>query len=238
MPGSSLAAFVTFREMQADYSGKINDKVDFQKMQTAWVERLAKFVLSYPKAEDTPEALMQLGMVSEFINQEIQAKNAYASMARDFATHALAPKAKGALRRLECEGKVLELAGPTRNGAAYDINQSRGKMVVVYYWASWNQQCVGDFARLKVLLDTYGPKGLELVCVNLDNSPPEADSLISRMPIPGIQVMQTGGLDSPLATAYGIMSLPNLFLVDKDGKVQSRTIQVGGLDDEMKKQLK
>lgn len=237
-PGSNLAAFVTFREMQAEYSSKINDKVDFQKMQTAWVERLAKFVQTYPKAEDTPEALMQLGMVSEFINQETQAKNAYNTMARDFATHPLAAKAKGAVRRLESEGKVFELAGPTRNGAAYDINQSKGKLLVVYYWASWNQQCVGDFARLKVLLDTYGPKGLELVCVNLDNSPPEADSLISRMPIPGIQVMQTGGLESPLATAYGIMSLPNLFLVDKEGKVQSRTIQVGGLEDEIKKQLK
>lgn len=238
MPGSNLAAFVTFREMQADYGAKMAKPEDFQKLQAAWVERLTKFVQAYPKAEDTPEALMQLGMVSEFINQEVQAKNAYATMARDFASHATAAKAKGALRRLECEGKELELAGPTRGGAAYDITQSRGKVVVVYYWASWNQQCVGDFARLKVLLDTYGPKGLELVCVNLDNSPPEADSVIGKMPIPGVQIAQAGGLDSPLATAYGIMSLPNLFLVDKDGKVISRTVQVGGLEDEVKKRLK
>ena len=37
---------------------------------------------------------------------------------------------------------------------------------------------------------------------------------------------------------YGIMLLPQLFLVDKEGKVISRTIQqVSNLDEELKKRL-
>jgi len=150
----------------------------------------------------------------------------------------LADKAEGALRRIDLEGKPITLTGATLNGGSFDIAQLRGKIVIVYYWASWNQQSVGDFARLKLLLNTYGGKGVELVCVNLDNSPPEANSALDRASIPGVQLFAPGGLDSPLATQYGIMVLPNMFLVDKTGTVLSRNMQLANLEDEIKKALK
>jgi hypothetical protein len=97
---------------------------------------------------------------------------------------------------------------------------------------------VADFAVLKQLLDTYGSKGLALVCVNLDNTVEEANAYLQRSPAPGIQLFQPGGLESPLATQYGVMVLPNLFLVDKDGKCLTRNIQqVSGLEEEIKKRL-
>ena len=46
------------------------------------------------------------------------------------------------------------------------------------------------------------------------------------------------GLEGRLATDFGVMGLPNLFLVGKDGKVVSRNAQINGLDDEVKKLLK
>ena len=56
------------------------------------------------------------------------------------------------LERLS-EGKPFELTAPTLDGPNFDITQMKGKYVAVYYWASWNGQCVGDFAKLKLLLD-------------------------------------------------------------------------------------
>ncbi len=47
-----------------------------------------------------------------------------------------------------------------------------------------------------------------------------------------------GGQESKLATDYGIMSLPSLFVVNRDGKVASRAVQVNNLDDEIKKLIK
>jgi hypothetical protein len=238
MPGSALAGYVTFREMTADYAGKLSTKdANFEKVQEAWLDRLAKFVQTYPKAEDTPDALLQLGMVSEFMNKEIEAKNWYQQLATNFADKPVAQKALGAGRRLELDGKVLELSGPTLAGGSYDISQAKGKVTVVYYWASWNQQCVGDFAKLKLLMDANAGK-LELVTVNLDNTADEANAFLRRAPAPGTHLHQDGGLDCPLAVQYGIMGLPNLFLVGKDGKVLSRTVQVNTLEDELKKQLK
>ncbi|MCS6852938.1 MAG: thioredoxin-like domain-containing protein [Gemmataceae bacterium] len=240
-PGTNLAAYVTFREMSADYSRKLSgarDGGDFNKIQEGWLDRLKKFVQDYPKAEDTPDALLQIGMVSEFIGKEAEAKKWYDHLASNFPSHPLAAKAKGAIRRLDIEGKPLELASPVLgSGTAFDIGQLKGKVVVVYYWASWNQQCVGDFAKLKLLLNTYGSKGLEVVCVNLDGSAAEALSFLQRSPAPGVQLFKEGGLDSPLARDYGIMVLPNLFLVGRDGKVVSNKVQMGNLEEEIKKLL-
>jgi len=240
VPGTNLAAFITFREMQAENAVRMaRPSPELAKVQEEWLARLTKFVSTYPQAEDAPEALMQLGMVSELVNKEIEARKWYERLAKDFADNALTPRAQGALRRLDLEGKVMELAGPALDGAAFNISQVRGKMVVVYYWASWNKErCVGDFAVLKQLLDNYANKGagLELVCVNLDNTVEEARAFLTRTPAPGIHLFQPGGLESPLATQYGVMVLPNLFLVDKDGKVISRNIQqVGSLEEEIKK---
>lgn len=235
-PGTSLAGYVAYREIQADYQIKLSaakNPQDYPKIQAGFIDRLSQFVQTYPKSEDGAEALMQLGTISEFVSKEIEAKNWYSQLVKEFASHPLAVKAQGALRRLDLEGKEIVLSH-----GRFDIAKLRGKTVIVYYWASWNQQCVGDFARLKVLLGSYASKGLELVCINLDNAPPEAGSPLTTNPPPGIQIAQPGGLDSPLASYYGIHSLPNLFLVGKDGKVISRSIQLGNLEEEIKKQLK
>jgi hypothetical protein len=192
-------------------------------------------VQTYPHAEDTADALMQLGMVSEFVGKEGEAKKWYQVLAKDFADKPTATKALGCIRRLELDGKEFKLAAPNLLSPteAFDLDQKRGKLVAVYYWASWNNASVGDFAKLKLLLDTY--KDLTLVTVNLDTTAEEAKAFLARSPAPGTHVFQPGGLDSPLATQYGVMGLPSVFLIGKDGKVISRTVQVTNLEDEVKK---
>ncbi len=237
VPGTQVAAYVTYREMTAENAIAMSKKgSDVNKVQEQWLQQLSKFVEVYPTGEDAPEALMQLGMVSEFVNKEVDAKKWYEMLIKNFRAHPMAAKAQGAVRRLELEGKPFELAGPTLDGGNFNIGQLRGKTVIVYYWASWNKErTVGDFASLKLMQNTYASRGVELVCVNLDNSAREAQAFLQQVPSTSVQLFQPGGLDSPLATQYGVMVLPNLFLVDKEGKVISRTVQVGNLEEELKK---
>jgi hypothetical protein len=237
-PGSNLTAYVTFREMQAWYSDQLKPKSPkYQEVQEAWLGRLAKFVKDYPKADDTPEALLAAGWVSEMAAKEVEAKNWYGQLVKDFADTPQAAKAKGAIRRLNLEGNELALAGPTLDGGTFDIAKLRGKVVIVYYWYSFNGGPVGDFAKLKLLLDAHAKEGLELVTVSLDNTAKEAADFVKKTAAPGTHLYQEGGMDGKYATEHGVMMLPNLFLVGRDGKVVSRTLQAGSLDDEVKKQL-
>jgi hypothetical protein len=239
MPGAKLTAYIVYRGLQADYSLKLGDtKVDFNKVQAEWVAKLAQFVQTYPAGEDAPDALLQLGMVNEFLSKEVEAKNWYNQLKKNYPGTAQARKAEGAIRRLELEGKVMEVAGPMLDdlARAYDLERLAGKVVMVYYWASWNGQCVGDFARLKKVLDDN--KGVALLCVNLDGKPQAALDFLKRTPAPGTHLYGAGGLEGKMATHYGIQVLPNLFLVGKDGKVLSRSVQVSNVEEEVKKQAR
>jgi thiol-disulfide isomerase/thioredoxin len=240
--GHALTAYVTYREMQADYSRSLppnGKEKDFNKVQEAWLGRLAKFVQTFPRGEDTPDALLQAGMVSEFLNKEVDAQNWYKQLVDHFGDKAQARKAEGSIRRLKLEGQTLALSGPMLSdpNIAFDVDQKRGKVAIVYYWASWNNQCTSDFTKLKAMLDAHSGK-LELVCVNLDNSAEEARKYLSSTSAPGTHLHQDGGLESKMATDFGIQVLPTIFLVGKDGKVVSRNGQIANLEDEVKKLVK
>jgi len=240
-PGSALTAYIAFREMSADYSMKLTTTppAKMNALQDEWKDSLSKFVSDYPTAEDTPDALLQLGMVSEFIGKETEAKNWYSHLVKNFPNNPMAAKAEGANRRLNAEGQPFALTSSTLGDKTpFDVTKLKGSNVVVYYWASWNSQCVGDFAKLKAVMAAYSSKGVQLVCVNLDNADAEAMQFLKANALPATHLHTPGGLESAPATQYGINVLPNLFIVDVAGKVTNRTAQVATLEDELKKIVK
>ncbi|MBX7105027.1 MAG: TlpA family protein disulfide reductase [Gemmataceae bacterium] len=236
-PGTPLTAYVAFREASAEYAGKlaIAKGAEMQKVQDGWREKLKEFVTTYPTSEDAPDAALNVAMISEFSGKEAEAKNWYNTIVTKYGQHPYAAKAAGALKRLDLEGQPFELAGNTFNGQAFNIRQLQGKVVVVYYWASWNGTANSDFVRLAALLKELNGKGVELVTVNLDNNAGAAMSTLQKAQVNGAHISDTAGLDGPLATQYGITVLPNLFIVGKDGKVASRTAQINTLEDDIKK---
>jgi hypothetical protein len=239
MPGSNLAAYVVYRRLQAENATRgSGDPKDFTKTQQEWSNKLAKFVEAYPKAEDTPDALLQLGMVNEILGKDVDAKNWYGQLVKSCPDKPQGIKAAGAIRRLGMEGKVFQLSGPllTNPEGTFDVAKMRGKIVIVYYYGSWNDQCASDFAKLKKLI-TDNEKTVDLLCINLDENADKAREFLRDKSAPGTHLYQ-GGMDSKLATSYGVMVLPNLFLVGKDGKVLSRNVQMGNLEDEVKKHVK
>lgn len=237
MPGTNLAGYATFRSMWSEYAPKLSDpKANLPKVQAEWLEKLSGFVAAFPKADDTPDALLQLAMGSEFNGKEAEAKRWYQQLVSNFPNHRLAPKAEGASRRLNLEGNKMVLAGKMINGTPFDVSSMRGNVVVVYYWASYCESCVSDMEKLKRLQDQMGAKGFRVVTVNLDDDRDQAVQTLQKVGIPGAHLWE-GGMDGPLANYYGIMGLPNMFLIGKDGNVIERALQMRDLEDEVRKAL-
>jgi RNA polymerase sigma factor (sigma-70 family) len=240
LPSNPLSAFIAYRALNADHAGRLGGSgADFAKVQEAWRAQLAEFVKNYPDADDTPDALLQLGLVSELLGKEDEARKWYRQLADNFSAVQQGAKAAGALRRLDLVGKPLELtARVAGKDSTVDMARLRGKVVIVYYWASWCSQCVEDFDKLKKLVTDYGGDNVTVLGINLDDKTASSQEALRKLSPPGVHLFQPGGFDSLPAVQYGVMVLPTLFLVGKDGKVVSRSVQMNNLEDEVKKLLK
>ncbi|MBY0515047.1 MAG: redoxin family protein [Gemmataceae bacterium] len=240
---SPLAPYSAFRLATAENTIAMRDAganpKDIQAAQDKCRERLEGFYKKYPNAEDAPEALLRLATSFEYGSKEsdAKAKEWYELIVKNHATHPHAAKARGSIKRLDSEGKTFELAGPVLGtGQPLAVAALGGKVVVVYYWASWVTTLEQDAKKLKELAAAYGPKGFEVVTVCLDDDPQAGLKAAQAVQLPGVHLHQRGtnGGDSPLATAYGINNPPHAFLVGKDGKVVNKSATVLTLDSELK----
>ena len=242
-PQNPLTAYAAFRLIAAENGIALAGKSgkDVEVAQEKYRAALEEFVKTYQNAEDAPEAVLRLALAYEALGKDgdAKAKEWYSFLTRTYPQHPHAAKAGGAVKRLEAEGKPLELQGPNiATGQPFSPAQANGKVVVVFYWASWSSTLGEDAKRLRELATTYGPKGLELVTVCLDDDPKAAAQSVAGLGLPGVHLHQPGGVDrSPLAAAYGIQVVPHLFLVGKDGKVLNRSAQITTLEDDLKKMM-
>lgn len=250
MPGANLTGYVAFRLTQAEYTTKLaaSGGGDVTKVHEDGFAQLTRFIQTYPKSDELPEAYSQVGLICEFLGKDLEAKSAYAQVVKWYGdkpnpSAPPAQKASGAIRRLESEGKVLSLQGPllSNPSATFDLESLRGKVVVVYFGGSWNQRNIDELSRLKLLMDAYAAKGVELVTVSLDAKPEDAQNILQNGRIPGTHLfspMSSDGQEGKLSTDFGIVVVPHLFLIGKDGKVLNRNARTSSLEDELKRALK
>jgi len=229
-----LAAYVRFRQIMAQYDLSFHaPKPDYTKIQKQLIEKLEKYVKQYPKALETPEAMLQLAMTLEFVGEEDEAKKWHDRIVKDAPDSPVAQKARGARTRLDSVGKRVVISGKTPSGGRVDLSNYRGKAVLVQYWATWCEPAKADMAVLKEMVNKYRGQ-FRVIGVSLDSRPADLKAYLKENPLPWPQIFEEGGLDSRPANQLGILTVPTMILIGKDGKVVSRNISVAELDKQLK----
>jgi thiol-disulfide isomerase/thioredoxin len=241
-PKGANAAYAKFRQLSAEYSGKLAGVKPDQvgKVQEWWREQLEAYLKSYGTSADAPDAMLRLAVAFEFAKDgEAKEIEWCEKLASSFPKHAFAAKAKGIVARLKSEGQPFVLAGPVLGANRnFDVANLKGKPVLVVYWASWAGRVKEEAKLVNELAKDYGPKGLEIVTVSLDDNAQSAAQALAQLQMPGTALHQPGGVDgSPLAVQYGVLG-PHAFLVGKDGKVVNKAAQLTAVGDEIEKLLK
>jgi thiol-disulfide isomerase/thioredoxin len=114
----------------------------------------------------------------------------------------------------------------------------KGKVVLIHYWSTWCEPCKADMEQLKALQAKYAKQGFALVGISLDSDPQALADFLKTKKLTWPQLYEPGGLDSRLANELGVLTLPTMLLVDKQGKVLNRSVNVGELDKELSSQLR
>lgn len=114
-----------------------------------------------------------------------------------------------------------------QDGSSYKLSENKGKPYMMVFYASWNPYIAeGTVPVLKEVANFYKSK-MNFVFINLDDTKEQFVKTSNAMMkgIPGVNVYGEKGLNSDVAKKYGIYAfkLPSFIIVDKNGKVASRS---------------
>ena len=229
-----LKSFLAFRLASARYASSLQEPgADIEDIQAAWLEELTLFVETHPEAKDAAEAMLQISIADEFSGKEEAAIERYQQIVERFPSSASARKASGALRRLQAVGQPLNLSGTTIDGKKLSLRTFQGKPVLVHYWATWCEPCKVDIARIRELQEKY-QRDIVVVGIALDGDKSSLQRFLQSKPLNWPQLYEPGGLDGRLAEELGVLTLPTMLLLDKEGVVVERNLMVTDLENSLK----
>jgi len=117
------------------------------------------------------------------------------------------------------------------NGKTIHLQDYKGKVVLVNFWATWCESCKEEFSKLIQLQEKYGSKGLVIVAVNLAESKPKIQTFLKSHAFPENIfeiVLDNSSLTYKEWKARGI---PTSYLVNQQGRIQEFWVGTFDADD-------
>ncbi|MBI3006301.1 MAG: redoxin domain-containing protein [Ignavibacteriales bacterium] len=113
----------------------------------------------------------------------------------------------------------------TTSGEKHRLSDFRGTFVLLDFWGSWCGPCVQEIPNLVQIHEKFEGRGLVIISVSNDASASKWDraNLVDYTEKKGMKWMQV--LDDPtniIHNLYKIQFWPNVFLIDREGKVMQR----------------
>ena len=111
-------------------------------------------------------------------------------------------------------------------GKIFRLSAQRGKPVLIFFGTTWCPGCRAEIPVYKKVYETYAPRGLEVIYVNIMEPAKKVQRFAQANSLPYRTLLDE---DGSVANAYNVVGVPMIILVDKGGNI----IKVGHSSSEM-----
>jgi len=101
------------------------------------------------------------------------------------------------------------------------LDQFRGKVVVLNFWASWCAPCITETPSLVAMQETLKDKGVVVVAISADEDEEAYHRFIKQY---GISFATVREPSAHTQHQYGTEKLPESYVIDRDGILRRRLI--------------
>ena len=103
------------------------------------------------------------------------------------------------------------------DGRNVRLDELRGQVVLVNFWATWCGPCREEMPRLDTLYQKYRKSGFVLLGVNIDDDPHAALATAAKLGVSFPVLLDT---DKKVSKLYDLNTMPSTIVIDRDGKVR------------------
>ena len=103
------------------------------------------------------------------------------------------------------------------DGRNLRLQEQRGQVVLVNFWASWCGPCKQEMPHLSRLYDKYRSSGFTLLAVNIDDDARHGAATAAKW---GLKFPVLLDADKKVTRLYDLGAMPSTVLIDRDGKVR------------------
>ena len=107
---------------------------------------------------------------------------------------------------------------PSRTGDTVSLEQLKGKVVMLNFWASWCGPCRQEMPLLDSMYKRYSSLGFTLVGVNVDANSKDAEEWLSKTPVSFPVLFDR---DSKVSAMYDVKAMPSTVFIDRKGNVRA-----------------
>ena len=132
--------------------------------------------------------------------------------------------------------KVPAFSGPNSKGILLDLNEIKGKVTIIDFWASWCKPCRIENPNLVNLYDKYHDNGLEIISISLDSETQRLAWIkaIKKDQLNWFNISNLKSWNDPIAQLYGVNSIPATFIIDQDGVLIDKQLRGRQLDERIR----
>ena len=117
----------------------------------------------------------------------------------------------------EISGPAPDFTLKSDTGENIRLEELRGQVVMLNFWASWCGPCRQEMPLLDDLYERYSPAGFTLLGVNVDADVADAKAVLEEIPVSFPIVYDT---NSKVSEAYNIDAMPSTVFIDRNGKLR------------------
>jgi len=181
----------------------------------ALTEQMNAFQASYPNDRRVAPLITE---VATLFDDQPHRKQVLLNQALAAArTPELRARIEDDLRRLALLGRPIEVRGATASGEEVDLARFRGKVALVYFFASWSPPSLAGLAEVEYLRKTFAKEPVDVIGVSLDPTPEALEAALKPRNITWPVIFDGKGWKSPLVRGLYLNALPTLWIVDRQG---------------------